>query len=206
MRDTDMRPLMLAPEPAMHPECAHYSIRACRMLSGQMTHHRASTPLLDVPGVVHYGDPAGTRPGRPADTWHLAWVRSYQPVIDPSYQPAGRADPARTPTPRPGDQSGTDHSGLRDARSRAATGHKSTRAGTPAPKKGGPPTWGPPQPSSDPGRLVWTTSRPGFSRKERTPVSPYLTMIAISGMALAMGRLFAEPTIRRLRTQLADTT
>ena len=85
MREDDLR-RMISPEGGMHPECAHYSARACPMLAGRMTHHSATSPLSGLAdlGVVSLGDPHHARAGAPAQPWHLVWADDYRPVLDPA--------------------------------------------------------------------------------------------------------------------------
>jgi hypothetical protein len=71
-------------EPALHPECAAYSIKACPMISGRMptyAKHQADLTGLpcDEPGCRCAGivsDVPG-RAGQPAPDWYRAWYRDY---------------------------------------------------------------------------------------------------------------------------------
>lgn len=78
MRDVDLRRL-IAPEPAMHPECARYTATACPMLAGTMTRYRAQAPGA----LPSAGDPHNARPGHPAQRWRLVWTTGYRHIIDP---------------------------------------------------------------------------------------------------------------------------
>lgn len=94
----------LSIEPGLHPECAHYSRRACPMLAGQQ-HHYHPNPALR---LAHCGDPtcrcrawrdrdpdSRERPndGRPVEAWYEAWIgiADYQVIADPGSQ---SSDPA----------------------------------------------------------------------------------------------------------------
>ncbi|MGF6886714.1 hypothetical protein ABIA39_004512 [Nocardia sp. GAS34] len=76
----------IAPEPGMHPECAHYSTRSCPVLSGRMSHHR---PAATSARMTRCTDPrcdcglwkpptAGSdedvRAGKPIDAWYALWI------------------------------------------------------------------------------------------------------------------------------------
>ncbi|WP_433531230.1 hypothetical protein ACQPYA_03725 [Micromonospora sp. CA-263727] len=78
MRDVDLSRL-ISSEPAMHPECAKYSVAACPMLAGTMSRYRAQGS--DSPASA--GDPAGVRPGHAAHSWRLLWTSGYRRVWDP---------------------------------------------------------------------------------------------------------------------------
>ena len=78
MRDVDLSRL-IAPEPAMHPECARYSVTACPMLAGTMTRYGAHAPN----SPASTGDPAGARPGHAAHAWRLLWTSGYRRIWDP---------------------------------------------------------------------------------------------------------------------------
>ncbi|RLK12676.1 hypothetical protein DER29_5960 [Micromonospora sp. M71_S20] len=86
MRDVDL-PRLIAPEPPMHPECAHYSATACPMLAGTMTRYRSEQQTNGEAS----GDPRNARPGHAAHTWYLVWTTDYTPFLDPqTRQPAAR--------------------------------------------------------------------------------------------------------------------
>lgn len=71
-------------EPALHPECAAYSIKACPMVAGRMpTYAKHQTDLTGRPcgesgcdcgGIV---STLGGRAGQPAPAWFRAWYRDY---------------------------------------------------------------------------------------------------------------------------------
>ncbi|MGW4369162.1 hypothetical protein ACWEKT_26305 [Nocardia takedensis] len=86
----------LAVEPGIHPECAHYSRRACPMLEGRQHHYHANPAVR----FARCGDPAcdcrawrprepdprdAVRDGLPAEAWYEAWLRleDYRVVEDP---------------------------------------------------------------------------------------------------------------------------
>lgn len=66
-------------EPALHPHCLAYTVAACPMLSGAMTHYRTS-PVPMGEGAVHAPDSAA-RYGHPAEPWYEVWVRHYQLAV-----------------------------------------------------------------------------------------------------------------------------
>ncbi|MCZ7379724.1 hypothetical protein [Micromonospora sp. WMMC250] len=78
MRTIDFERL-ISTEPAMHPECAHYSVTACPMIAGHMTHYRAQASDAATSG----GDPHGARPGHRAHEWRLLWTTGYRTTLDP---------------------------------------------------------------------------------------------------------------------------
>lgn len=71
-------------EPALHPECAAYSIKACPMVAGQMAtynkhpHDQTGKPCdvqgCDCGGWVATGHP---KAGAPSEAWFKVWVRDY---------------------------------------------------------------------------------------------------------------------------------
>jgi len=87
----------LAPEPGMHPECAHYAHRGCPVLSGRMSHHRPAAtsarmtrcedPDCDcgiwAPPAV--GSNEDIRAGKPIDAWYAVWLaREDYEIVQPS--------------------------------------------------------------------------------------------------------------------------
>jgi hypothetical protein len=87
-RDLDRR---MSSEPAMHPECAAYSIRACPMLTGAMSHYRSTPHAVDGkpcpdPGCECAGwvpsPDAGRRAGQPAEAYFSVWARDWLPAAD----------------------------------------------------------------------------------------------------------------------------
>ncbi|RBQ21547.1 hypothetical protein DP939_02225 [Spongiactinospora rosea] len=71
-------------EPAMHPECAAYSIAACPMTNGQMDHYRPTPRHLagrscDIPGCDCAGwvaaEDATARRNAPAEPYYAVWLR-----------------------------------------------------------------------------------------------------------------------------------
>ena len=71
-------------EPALHPHCLAYTVAACPMLGGSMTHYR-STPVQMGEGVLHAPD-SGARLGAPAEHWFEVWVDSYKVAVRTSGQ------------------------------------------------------------------------------------------------------------------------
>ena len=65
-------------EPPLHPECAHYTIRACPMVAGRLRHHRQSPARLD-DTMVGASD-AALRRGAPAEPWFAVWLDDYRVV------------------------------------------------------------------------------------------------------------------------------
>jgi len=73
-----------SPEPALHPECAAYSVKACPTVAGRMATynqhpHDPSGQPCDAPGCDCGGwtSPDGGTAGRQAEAWFRVWVRSY---------------------------------------------------------------------------------------------------------------------------------
>jgi hypothetical protein len=64
-------------EPALHPQCAHYTITACPMVGGRMAHYRA-TPVGAARAIDTPVDSA--RLGAPAEPWFSVWVRDYRVI------------------------------------------------------------------------------------------------------------------------------
>jgi hypothetical protein len=82
-----------APEPAMHPECAAYAAKACPMLNGRMTHHRAHPRDLAAmtcqdPGcpchALGSGPDEHARAGHPAEEFVAVWLEPHhiRPRVD----------------------------------------------------------------------------------------------------------------------------
>ncbi|WP_068924982.1 hypothetical protein [Planobispora rosea] len=103
-------------EPALHPECAAYAMRACPMVAGRMTHYRGGPALTEgprgavcpIPGcdcdgyvptehVLHDDGSHTTRPaaerapvaGEPAHPWFAVYARSYRLAMTPEGQLLG---------------------------------------------------------------------------------------------------------------------
>lgn len=78
-------------EPAMHPECAAYSIAACPMVNGQMASYRTGPPPVDrlpctEPGCNCGGwinETKGERDLGPVEPWHQVWLAAYDLAADP---------------------------------------------------------------------------------------------------------------------------
>ncbi|WP_051407383.1 hypothetical protein [Nocardia sp. CNY236] len=94
----------LAVEPGIHPECGHYSRRACPMLNGHQHHYHANPAVrfahCDDPHCEcrhwqpHDPDPReSARDGLPAESWYEAWLHidDYQVVEDPGSETAAPA-------------------------------------------------------------------------------------------------------------------
>jgi hypothetical protein len=63
-------------EPALHPQCAAYTIAACPMVAGRRDHHRSTPIRLDQNMVQASDTPA--RLGAPAEPWFAIWLSSYR--------------------------------------------------------------------------------------------------------------------------------
>jgi hypothetical protein len=71
-----------APEPALHPECATYSTRACPMLSHRKDHYRRQPLNVRRCGVsgcwcqaaTRGGSTDNPRAGHPSETWKAIWI------------------------------------------------------------------------------------------------------------------------------------
>ncbi|WP_109529293.1 MULTISPECIES: cell envelope biogenesis protein OmpA [Nocardia] len=84
----------LSVEPGLHPECAHYSRRACPMLTGQQQHYHPNPAVrlarcADPDCGCRYWQPRHPDPrekareAQPAEAWYEAWLaRSDYRVID----------------------------------------------------------------------------------------------------------------------------
>ncbi|WP_157978694.1 MULTISPECIES: hypothetical protein [Nocardia] len=94
----------LAVEPGTHPECGHYSRRACPMLAGQQHHYHANPAVRfarcdDPVCECRYWQPRQADPrepardGRPAEAWYEAWLdlADYQVIEDPGSETAAPA-------------------------------------------------------------------------------------------------------------------
>jgi len=71
-------------EPALHPECAAYSVAACPMVAGAMaTYNKAPHDVTGKPcgdpgcGCGGWTSDQSHVAGKPADAWFRVWVRSY---------------------------------------------------------------------------------------------------------------------------------
>ncbi|WHT20203.1 hypothetical protein N8J89_03775 [Crossiella sp. CA-258035] len=79
MRLSDL-PRRCTSEPALHPECHAYTVSACPMVNGHLTHYR-STPVRPGPGTTSAPDTCA-RLGKPAEPWFSVWLAGYQVGID----------------------------------------------------------------------------------------------------------------------------
>jgi len=79
MRRRDL-PRRCVSEPALHPVCAAYTIRACPMVAGRMNHYR-STPASLGQHLAPAADTAA-RLGQPAEVWYAVWLDGYHTIID----------------------------------------------------------------------------------------------------------------------------
>ncbi len=79
MRLSDL-PRQCTAEPALHPACAAYTIRACPMVGGRLDHYR-STPLHLDPTMTPPAD-SSARHGAPVEPWFAVWLRSYEVITD----------------------------------------------------------------------------------------------------------------------------
>ena len=106
VRQADIRAGYTA-EPAMHPECAAYSAKACPMLTGAMPHYRSHPvripggcpdPGCECEGWITAED-AHTRAGAPADPWEAWWIdpRTWPAAVDLTGRLLGLALNQHTP-------------------------------------------------------------------------------------------------------------
>ncbi|MFI9629271.1 hypothetical protein [Streptomyces sp. NPDC052042] len=79
MRLSDLR-RKRSSEPALHPWCSAYTVRACPMIAGRQDHYRSSPQKLG-PGVVP-GSNSSARMGAPAEPWFTVWLTEYNVVTD----------------------------------------------------------------------------------------------------------------------------
>ncbi|MFC4004412.1 hypothetical protein ACFS2C_19440 [Prauserella oleivorans] len=79
MRLSDL-PRRCTNEPALHPQCATYTIAACPMVGGRRDHYR-STPLMVDTTIVPPSDSAA-RQGAPAEPWFAVWLATYAVITD----------------------------------------------------------------------------------------------------------------------------
>ncbi|WP_435109753.1 hypothetical protein [Nocardiopsis synnemataformans] len=80
-------------EPALHPECAAYSMKACPMVAGRMEHYHATPMDLSQRTCadperrceVVSGPDAALRAGAPAEPWFAVWAdrSQYQLAVGP---------------------------------------------------------------------------------------------------------------------------
>lgn len=75
MRLSDL-PRQVTSEPALHPQCAAYTISACPMVAGRRSHYRSSPMKVD-PTLASSAD-AAKRMGAPAEAWFAVWLSSYR--------------------------------------------------------------------------------------------------------------------------------
>lgn len=78
MRLADLR-LRTSHEPALHPQCAAYTIAACPMVNGRMRRYRTTPHRLD--DLMAPGRDANERLGKPAEPWFAVWLGEYR-VVD----------------------------------------------------------------------------------------------------------------------------
>jgi hypothetical protein len=85
-------------EPAMHPECATYSAKACPMVNGTMSHHRrtpadVSTLTCQVDGCECGGwtnsPDQQHRAGAPAEPYYALWLRDLVTAVNPQGEVIG---------------------------------------------------------------------------------------------------------------------
>lgn len=89
---TSQLALRYTSEPAMHPECARYSIMACPMVNGALTTYRAvdrhlgtacDTEGCGCAGWVDSNYGATSKAGQPAEPWHTVWLDDYDLTANP---------------------------------------------------------------------------------------------------------------------------
>ena len=74
-------------EPALHPECAAYSMAACPMINGSMRTYSkhpfaldgrpCDDPGCDCTGYITHNPESGDKAGQPAEPWHQIWITDY---------------------------------------------------------------------------------------------------------------------------------
>lgn len=87
-------------EPALHPECGLYALRACPMLRGDRTEYARGPSVAQGPrgkvcfkpgcecgGWVNHGDPQRT--DYAAKPWFMVWARDYAMSVDEQGGPTG---------------------------------------------------------------------------------------------------------------------
>jgi hypothetical protein len=79
MRLADL-PRQCTSEPALHPVCAAYTVAACPMVAGRISHYR-SNPMRLGAGMAP-ADDEHARLGAPAEPWFAVWLNHYQPITD----------------------------------------------------------------------------------------------------------------------------
>ena len=67
-------------EPALHPQCAAYTIAACPMVNGRLRRYRSTPHRLDAT-LVQSPDVEARR-GAPAEPWFAVWLPGYRVVVD----------------------------------------------------------------------------------------------------------------------------
>ncbi|TDD41390.1 hypothetical protein E1288_32970 [Saccharopolyspora elongata] len=77
-------------EPALHPQCAAYTVTTCPMVGGRLTHYRATLPQLD--STMMPAPDATARHGAPAEPWFAVWLTTYQVVTNHGHLMASYAD------------------------------------------------------------------------------------------------------------------
>lgn len=75
LRSSDL-PRRCTPEPTLHPVCAQYTVDACPMVAGRLTHYRSRPPRLDASMQPVAQSPA--RLGAAAQAWFQIWLRGYR--------------------------------------------------------------------------------------------------------------------------------
>jgi hypothetical protein len=79
MRLSDL-PRRCTNEPALHPQCAAYTIAACPMVGGRLDHYRSSPPRLDA--TMLSAPDVTIRQGAAAEPWFAVWLADYRVIID----------------------------------------------------------------------------------------------------------------------------
>jgi hypothetical protein len=80
MRQRDL-PRRCTSEPALDPVCAHYTINACPMVAGRLSHYRSSAVRLDHTTRAPVDHPS--RLGAAAEIWFAVWLNTYTTIMDP---------------------------------------------------------------------------------------------------------------------------
>lgn len=82
-------------EPALHPECAAYTVSACPMVAGRSAHYRRSPRPVDDTMVL--GKDHKHRLGAPAEPWFAVWLTAYDIDVHQGFTVASyrRIEPLR---------------------------------------------------------------------------------------------------------------
>jgi hypothetical protein len=77
-------------EPALHPQCAAYTLAACPMVAGHLDHYRSTLPWLDT--TMAPAPDVTARQSASAEPWFAVWLDGYRVVTDHGNLAASYAD------------------------------------------------------------------------------------------------------------------